>query len=665
MVKLTICLLFAVFAGTPLFGAISVQEDPVNTQRGGTYYIHDPVEDVFNTVIVEEATVDSLLDLGYESRNSNSRLSYHLANEALAMSEILDYRLGITESTNLLGIKHLDFGQYDSALKYFLSAKEMNRELDRREMDPVFLNNIALVHIQQEDYERAAAYLNHSMEMDRELGQFEDGYLSMNNLGVIYRRQGLYEQALEQFRKSKKLSYEAGDNPLLHHIAILNIGNTYRNLERFDESLAYMTRALDYFENSDNRVQLITTYLFLGQLHKDLGDFDKALEYGGMSLEQASYSLYRDRIRDAHELLSEIYEARGNYQLAYAHYKNFHAASDSLMNAERSNMINEMQIRFDVQQKNREIEVLNQEARLQEAQLSQQVLQQWFLIAVLALMVIIAALLFYTNHQKKASNRILRKRREEIEKKNRELEKLNKQKDDFLGMAAHDLRNPLSGIRSATELINMEEKADMKLIREYTSMIQISSDRMLNLLNQLLDIQSINEHANRSLQEKLILSDTLQQSVSNYETTASAKEITLEVDIEDENLEVIGNINNVTRIFDNLISNAIKYSPAGSRVGIRQTRIDNSAVVEVKDYGPGISEEDQEKLFGRYTRLSNVPTGDEKSTGLGLYIVKKLVTSMNGRVTCESKQGEGSLFTVSFPLAEENPALVREEGAYA
>ena len=107
------------------------------------------------------------------------------------------------------------------------------------------------------------------------------------------------------------------------------------------------------------------------------------------------------------------------------------------------------------------------------------------------------------------------------------------------------------------------------------------------------------------------------------------------------------------RIVRNLVSNAVKYSPRGKNIWVKVYRVENHVRAEIRDEGPGISVEDQKRLFGKFARLTARPTGGEHSTGLGLAIVKRLVGSMKGEVWCESRPGEGAAFIVELPVAVE------------
>lgn len=137
-----------------------------------------------------------------------------------------------------------------------------------------------------------------------------------------------------------------------------------------------------------------------------------------------------------------------------------------------------------------------------------------------------------------------------------------------------------------------------------------------------------------------------------YRSQAADKKIGVEMETRFSPLNIKADESHIRSIFENLLSNAVKFSESGSNVRVRLEKEDDKAKISVIDNGPGITEEDQKSLFGRYVRLSNKPTGNESSVGLGLYIVKNLTESMNGSIRCESVPGKGSRFIVTFPIVD-------------
>ncbi len=238
----------------------------------------------------------------------------------------------------------------------------------------------------------------------------------------------------------------------------------------------------------------------------------------------------------------------------------------------------------------------------------------------------------------------------EIETKNAKLVKFNQEKDDFLGIVAHDLKNPLSAIQGAAELMLSYHDLPLNDILELVDMIEKSSHQMFDLITDLLDVGAIEAgKVNMSFTSFDIL-PILINLINAYKVRAQTKNISLHFQ-EDLNTKylVFGNLNMVRQVLDNLISNAVKYSPSGKNIFIRIGKKSKVVYCEVQDEGPGLSKEEQGQLFGKFSRLNPEPTGGENSTGLGLFIVKKLVEIMDGKVWCESEFGKGTTFIVTFP----------------
>ena len=139
---------------------------------------------------------------------------------------------------------------------------------------------------------------------------------------------------------------------------------------------------------------------------------------------------------------------------------------------------------------------------------------------------------------------------------------------------------------------------------------------------------------------------------ANYDAKARAKKQELAISEDHGPLVAFADQHSAIQIFDNLVSNAVKYSPSGKRIDIRLKRREEMIRFEVQDQGPGLDQEDLRKMFGKFARLSAKPTGGETSTGLGLSIVKKMVEAAGGTVWCESEPGKGSTFVVELKSAE-------------
>ncbi|RKZ38372.1 MAG: hypothetical protein DRQ49_14465 [Gammaproteobacteria bacterium] len=245
----------------------------------------------------------------------------------------------------------------------------------------------------------------------------------------------------------------------------------------------------------------------------------------------------------------------------------------------------------------------------------------------------------------------LQQKNEVLVNLNQQLTQLNQDKNEFLAIAAHDLKNPLASIQSLANLIrtSFDDFPKQKTI-EFAQMIEISAHKMFALIKNLLDVNAIESNQmNLSVNAFNILL-SLQTVINNYVEPAKAKEIVLECEFSQAEYKALVDENATYQVLDNLISNAVKYSPRGKNIYIRLFKTENVIRCEIQDEGLGLSEADQAKLFGKFVRLTPRPSGDEHSTGLGLFIVKKLVHAMNSKVWCESQLGKGSTFIVEFPI---------------
>ena len=231
---------------------------------------------------------------------------------------------------------------------------------------------------------------------------------------------------------------------------------------------------------------------------------------------------------------------------------------------------------------------------------------------------------------------------------NERLTALNKDKDRYLGIAAHDLRNPLSSMRGLAELMT-ETALEPEQQKEFLNTIRTTSDEMLSLVNDLLDTAVI-ESGKLDLRRKdQDVATLVRRRIRSLEPQAARKHITLEVDAPKGSAAI--DAARFAQVIDNLISNAIKFSPSGTTVRIWVRFEADHFIFSVQDQGPGIPPADRALMFRSFQKLSAQPTGGEKSTGLGLAIVKKIVDAHGGTITVDDAPGGGTLFTVTTPVA--------------
>jgi two-component system, NarL family, sensor histidine kinase EvgS len=244
-----------------------------------------------------------------------------------------------------------------------------------------------------------------------------------------------------------------------------------------------------------------------------------------------------------------------------------------------------------------------------------------------------------------------------LQKAHDELAASNGEKNKFIAMAAHDLKNPLTSL--SLTLYNLRFLNEKERDQEIQNANQIVT-YMASLVRNLLDSHALEHHGHQIHRRSVPLIPLLRQSVSRIESVAAAKKIRIESSFEYPNCTAEADFDAFGQVMDNLLSNAVKFSPFGSRVLLSCVQCKGGKIrVSVTDEGPGLTAEDQKQLFIRFTRLSARPTGGESSYGLGLSIVKQLVESMGGTTGCESTPGKGATFYVLLrELPPESTGLI-------
>ena len=248
-------------------------------------------------------------------------------------------------------------------------------------------------------------------------------------------------------------------------------------------------------------------------------------------------------------------------------------------------------------------------------------------------------------------HRKLMEQKEEIEHKNAELLSLNTEKNNLMGIVAHDLKSPLNQIKGLVSIIKMSSSNMSTEGVECLTMIETSAHRLSGMITKILDTEAIESKKLNLVLEPINFSALLLDVANRYLKDAERKNIVLHNSIISDVI-IRADKGYLDQVMDNLISNAIKFSPTHKSIFINLMQDNNHAQCEVKDQGPGLSDEDKAKLFSKYQKLSAKPTGNETSTGLGLSIVKKFVDAMEGKIWCESSLGGGASFFVSLPVID-------------
>jgi len=247
-----------------------------------------------------------------------------------------------------------------------------------------------------------------------------------------------------------------------------------------------------------------------------------------------------------------------------------------------------------------------------------------------------------------ALRRLVRLRTAALQVKNQQLKELIEDKNQFMGIAAHDLRNPLNSVLLMARFIR-DEPGDPEHVQGSAALIETSARQMTEIITSLLHLNQLESGGLNLSMGPLDLGTLLHEVAQAFGDSAKAKGLRIELELPPTPLLVLADLLYLRSTLDNLTSNALKFmspGPPEKRVCLRAYSEADSVIIEVEDQGPGFTAADLRKVFGRFVRLSARPTSEEASTGLGLSIAKKMVEAMGGTIQLKSEAGKGALFRI-------------------
>lgn len=230
------------------------------------------------------------------------------------------------------------------------------------------------------------------------------------------------------------------------------------------------------------------------------------------------------------------------------------------------------------------------------------------------------------------------------------LEDANALKSELLSVVSHNLKNPLNLIMGYAKLIEEEASGD-DMIEEPSRIIYQSSERMLEIISQFMNLAEYEESREKTNHEEFYLKELMHGVIKENSGQAENKKQTIIFNDMTEDINIFSDKLKLGYVVDNLISNAIKYAPIGGKINIKTERKNGCAVINISDNGPGIKEEERSRLFQRFQRLSAKPTGGESSTGLGLFITKNYIEALGGSIeVTKSPKLSGAKFIINLPV---------------
>jgi signal transduction histidine kinase len=559
------------------------------------------------TIHYQKGIGDSYNNLGliYWTKTDNVRSLLSLY-KAIDIYEKLDYKLGLSLAYNNLALNYIDQKKYNKGIESYLKALEINIELKNKKIIPFILNNIADAYLQKKEYQKALKYCYQALEKNKINDNQKGMSYNLTNIGDAYVGLKKYSKGIEAINESIQINNNDsnllnGYNQLVlaraNYLMALDETNTVTKNKLINHSIKNLNIALAIFKNYESSIDVQHCYEYLFKVNKTVKNYAKALDY---------------------------FEK-------YTELKNINFSEES--KTKIANL-----------ESQRELDLRDKKIEIQNLKIKSDARKVYLLYTITTAILLLLGLFLWLYLSKRKANL-------QLEDKNKIISNINKQKDKFFSIIAHDLRGPFNGFLGLTELL-AEDIDDMEKEEiQFAAVNMRSSATNLNrLLENLLEWSRMEQGLIPFDSKPCLLLPVASECVSTLLDAANNKAITIQTQI-DEKTTVFADSNLLQAVIRNLLSNAVKFTPKGGTILIQGKEDDKNTTIAIKDSGIGMNAKMIENLFQLDVKTNRKGTNDEPSTGLGLILCKEFVEKHGGKIWVESEENIGSAFYFTFPHA--------------
>lgn len=550
---------------------------------------------------------------------------------------------------------------YEKSKEYYLLALNIYNDVNQQQKIANTLTLLGNIEIKQNQAE-ALSYYNKALDIRRELGIKKDIASSLNNMGSVYVELNQLSKALDYYKEALDMRNEIEDNYGIM-TTLNNIGELFLKNNNQIVAVNYFTKVLELAKSKGNDFYMSLCARKLAEIAIKDNVLKQAPRLLELALSAGKKTENAELIRNAELAYYKYYQKIANYELALKSFVNYTHISDSLADLKKNQKMLSLEQSLELEKKNNELKAIENEVRLlrqdkdmQKMAISKQKHLRNGLLLISILTILLAILLWNRNKIKKRTNNKLHQQYEIIKKTNEiliiredELNKLSALKDKYFSVIAHDIKNPLSALINLSRII--VDKIDTlkpKEIQDFSRMIYQSANNLNGLLENLLYWARSNSNNLQFDPEPVKLVTIVNNVIALNKLSIMQKNITIKNDVNDQ-YEIYADIQMVTSIFRNLISNAIKFSKENGNITIHAENRGRMIEISVKDEGIGMSKEDIERIFDLNKQITTNGTHNETGTGLGLILVKEFIEKNQGEISVKSEKGIGSIFTFTLP----------------
>lgn len=594
---------------------------------------------------------------GIAEMNLRAAAAYQKLHQPMTAMEYIKnaYRLMnlLGDSSNIcrakiqFGVLKIITGEIGEAIDFMYRAESLALRIGDSQRHIDALNYLGIINYILDNNDNAVVYSDSALKLSKQLNYKNGEALAYEHLGIININRRNYDRALEFNTKAYEIRKELDDLTVISEIYD-NYSIIYTRMNDIDKAIYYTEKSMKLREQYGDVNGMGSNFMGLGSIYKSQNKQDLALDY---------YKRAYQIKKEANDLraftvilrnLSELYEQKNDFENAFKYLREFRTYNDSLFGENTRRMLLRAEAKHQLAQQKAEIESLRKINNIQER------LQNFFIIiAILSTLLAMAIIIMYlinrgSNKKLSEINKKVLEQRNSLQQLNRELISLNKDREKFFSIIAHDLRSPFSPMLSYSDLLMTDiDKLDKNEISLYAKNIYLSGKRVYNLLDNLLQWLGINSGKMKVRPAQFDIKNEIPQIFELFNESASQKGVKLINKINTETF-VYADKEMIGSVIRNLISNAIKYSNIGGSVSVSAKPINGLVECTISDTGIGMDDETLSKLFTIETKSIH-GTNNEVGSGLGLLLCKELVEKNGGTISVESKMNVGTSFTFTIP----------------
>ena len=583
-------------------------------------------------------SIVALRVLGDAQRNESAfdeALTTH--SEGLKQAEAIQDTLEWVQALNNVGTDYRRMGILDIAQEYHYQAWSLCKVTTDTSFVAIknqakSLNGLGNIYLTLGNYERADSALRKALVVEQRLGSMVGAAINYANLGSIFEHRGEIDSAWVYYRYSMEANQKAGSTlgiALCHSY----FGSLYEQAQQYDRAAEEYEAGYQLMQDSKDEWHKLNLLVALASIHNATRDDAQMLYYLEQARSNAEKIQDKEHLADIYTLYYKYYKRHGDWQAALTYYERATEMMQSSLDMDKFNRMQNTSLNIERNIQNRRMN--KAKITLEHERAERRIENVTFAVIVLLLLGFFGFFLYIQRIQRR---------------NHKELKKMSSMRETFFTNITHEFRTPLTLILGLSQELQQEESEQ---IRERAESIERQGQGLLTLINQLLDISKIKSSVGESRTCRGNVTAHIAMIVDSYRDYASSRDIELTYQPQDQ-VEMSFVPDYVNKVFNNLLSNAFKFTPPQGKISITLWRADDSVCIDLSDTGHGMDQKTMEHAFDPFYQAES----DSKyiGTGIGLALVKQIVQASKGQISIESKLGEGTTFHIIVPIINDQTA---------